>query len=81
VLAVLPRVPNVEQQELQLRLPYAVYEPARRLLAAHGGRVVAEGFDVEVTLQALLPAAQVEAFTAELKGVLCAYNFNEPFRA
>jgi uncharacterized YigZ family protein len=79
VLAVVPRMPKIAQCDLGLRLPYAAYEPARRLLAAYGGTVRAESFTAEVNLQVTLPAAQVESFTTALKRLLCTYEFCGPF--
>jgi uncharacterized YigZ family protein len=65
-LAVLPREEKIERRELLVALPYAAYESARRLVAAHAGSIVDEEFATDVTLQVLLPAAQAEAFAAAL---------------
>lgn len=62
-LAALPRVEKIERRTLELALPYAAYEQAKRLLAAHGGSVLEEAFAAEVTVRARLPLAEVEAFT------------------
>ena len=67
VLAILPREEKVERHALVLTLPYAAYEPARRLLAAHAGSVLEESFAADVTLRVLLPLAQVERFAGEIK--------------
>ena len=63
VLAVLPREEKVERRILTVTLPYAAYEPARRLVAAYAGNIVEETFAADVTLHVLLPLAQVELFT------------------
>jgi uncharacterized YigZ family protein len=66
VLAALPRVEKIARRELAATLPYAAYETARRLVAAHAGSIIEESFAADVTLQVLLPAAQAEAFAAAL---------------
>jgi uncharacterized YigZ family protein len=66
VLALLPREEKVERSALIATLPYAAYDIARRLVAAHAGSILDEAFAADVTLRVLLPAAQVAAFTAAL---------------
>ena len=66
VLALLPREQKVERRALAATLPYAAYDVARRLVAAHAGSIVDEAFAADVTLRVLLPAAQVAAFTQAL---------------
>ena len=66
VLAVLPSVEKIERRELLAVLPYASYEQARRLLAAHSGDTLAEEFAADVTLHVQLPATQVAGFQAAL---------------
>jgi uncharacterized YigZ family protein len=66
VLALLPREEKVERRVLFATLPYAAYDMARRLVAAHAGSVLDETFAADVTLRVLLPAAQIAAFTAAL---------------
>lgn len=67
VLDILPREEKVERRTLIVAVPYAAYEAARRLLAAHRGGVEAEEFAADVTLLVLLPLAELEAFTAALR--------------
>src|SRR5262245_14505367 len=55
VLALVPREEKVERRTLALTLPYAAYEPVRRLIAAHGGSIIGETFATEVVLQVQLP--------------------------
>ena len=69
VLAIMPREEKIERRTLALRMPYAAYEPARRLVAAHSGSVLDETFAAEVTLCVLLPLAQIAAFTIAVKEV------------
>jgi uncharacterized YigZ family protein len=66
VLAILPREEKIERHSLTLVLPYAAYEPARRLLASLAGSVLDESFAAEVTLRVLLPLAQVDQFVAAI---------------
>ncbi|MBK9714277.1 MAG: YigZ family protein [Kouleothrix sp.] len=66
VLAALPREEKIERRSLEVGLPYAAYEPARRLVAAHAGSILAEEFAAEVTLRVSLPLAQVAAFAAAI---------------
>src|SRR5215213_10758577 len=42
VLAILPRAEKIDRRELSIRLPYAAYEPARRLVATHAGNLLEE---------------------------------------
>jgi uncharacterized YigZ family protein len=64
VLVALPREEKIERSTLVVVLPYAAYDSARRLVAAHSGSILAEEFAADVTLRVLLPAAQAEAFAA-----------------
>jgi uncharacterized YigZ family protein len=66
VLATLPREEKIERHSLTLVLPYAAYEPARRLLASLAGSVIDESFAAQVTLRVLLPLAQVDQFVAAI---------------
>jgi uncharacterized YigZ family protein len=63
VLAVLPREEKIERRTLELAVPYAAYEPVRRLVAAHAGSVLDEAFAADVTVWVRLPLAEVAAFT------------------
>jgi uncharacterized YigZ family protein len=69
VLAVVPREEKIERLTLELTLPYTAYEPARRLVAAHAGSILAEEFAADVTLRILLPIAHVAAFTHEIEAL------------
>jgi uncharacterized YigZ family protein len=66
VLAALPRAEKIERRELRITLPYAAYEPARRLLAAHAGSILEEDFAADVALRVSLPLAEVAAFSLGL---------------
>ncbi|HWQ15591.1 MAG TPA: YigZ family protein [Roseiflexaceae bacterium] len=67
VLAALPRGEKVERRTLAVALPYAAYEQARRLVAAHGGTIADEEFAADVTLFVTLPLAQTAPFAAALR--------------
>jgi uncharacterized YigZ family protein len=66
VLAILPRMEKIDRRELRVTLPYAAYEPARRLIAAHAGSILEETFTADVLLRVSLPLVEVAAFTTEL---------------
>jgi uncharacterized YigZ family protein len=67
VLAIAPREEKIERRALRVLLPYSAYDQARRLLAAHSGAALAEEFAADVTLDVLLPAAQIAPFVAALE--------------
>ena len=66
VLAILPTEEKIDRRELSIVLPYAAYEPARRLIAAHAGSMLEETFAADVALRILLPLVELTAFAAEL---------------
>src|SRR6266540_7302813 len=66
VLAILPRAEKIERRELTVTLPYAAYEPARRLVTAHAGSILDETFAADVSLRVSVPIAEVAAFAAEI---------------
>jgi uncharacterized YigZ family protein len=66
VLAILPREEKIDRRELSIALPYAAYEPARRLLASHAGSVIEETFAAEVALHVSLPLSEIAAFAEQL---------------
>ena len=66
VLAILPREEKIERRALTIRLPYAAYEPARRLVSAHTGSILEETFAADVTLRVSLPLAEVAAFAVAI---------------
>jgi uncharacterized YigZ family protein len=66
VLAILPRAEKIDRRELSITLPYAAYESARRLIAAHAGSILGETFAADVSLHVSLPLVEVAAFTAEI---------------
>jgi uncharacterized YigZ family protein len=66
VLAILPRAEKIERRALVVALPYASYDIARRLIAAHAGSILDETFAADVTLRVLLPSAAFAAFATAL---------------
>src|SRR6266508_1497981 len=62
----LPRAEKIDRRDLSVTLPYAAYEPARRLIAAHAGSILEETFAADVTLRVSVPIAEVAAFAAEI---------------
>lgn len=67
VLQIVPREEKVERRTLAIALPYAAYEPARRLIAGHAGEILDEAFAADVTLWARLPLAEVAALTRAIE--------------
>ena len=66
VLAILPRVEKIDRRGLSITLPYAAYEPARRLIAAHAGSILEEIFAADVSLHISLPLTEIAGFTMEI---------------
>jgi len=66
VLAILPRAEKIDRRALSVTLPYAAYEPARRLIATYAGSILDETFAADVSLRISLPLAEVAAFTLAL---------------
>jgi uncharacterized YigZ family protein len=66
VLAILPRAEKIDRRALRITLPYAAYEPARRLIATHTGSIIDETFAADVSLRVSLPRAEMAAFTIAL---------------
>ena len=67
VLQIVPREEKVERGTLAIALPYAAYEPARRLIAGHAGAILDEAFAADVTLWVRLPLAEVAALTRAIE--------------
>ena len=67
VLQIVPREEKVERRTLAIALPYAAYEPARRLIAGHAGAILDEAFAADVTLWARLPLAEVASLTRAIE--------------
>jgi uncharacterized YigZ family protein len=65
-LAELPRAEKVERVTVRLTLPYAYYEPLKRLLEAHRGQIAAEEFLAEVALRLTFAAPDLPTFEAAL---------------
>ena len=67
VLAALPRATKVPTHVVQVVTPYSGFERLRRLIAAHGGEVLHEGFEAEVTVRARFAADRLSAFEKALQ--------------
>ncbi|GIK41071.1 MAG: YigZ family protein [Chloroflexota bacterium] len=65
-LAELPLAEKVERRSVQVTLPYAAYEPVKRMVVAHQGQVDAEEFAAQVTLRLTFTADDLPAFQAAL---------------
>jgi uncharacterized YigZ family protein len=66
VLAELPVTEKVERRSVQVILPYAYYEPVKRLIEMHQGQVETEEFATEVTVHLTFVADDLPAFQAAL---------------
>jgi uncharacterized YigZ family protein len=67
VLAVLPRATKVPTHVVQVVTPYSGFERLRRLIAAHGGEILHEGFEAEVAVQARFAVDRFSAFEEALQ--------------
>jgi uncharacterized YigZ family protein len=66
VLTELPVTEKVERRSVQVILPYAYYEPVKRLIEMHQGQVENEEFAIEVTVHLTFVADDLPAFQAAL---------------
>jgi putative IMPACT (imprinted ancient) family translation regulator len=66
VLAVAPRGLRVPVHTLLFAIPYPLFERARLLVSAHGGKTLGEEFGADVTVTARFPTTQASAFQAAL---------------
>lgn len=66
-LAALPRAAKVSTHVVQVITPYSGFERLRRLIAAHGGEILDEGFEAEVTVRARFAVGRFSAFETALQ--------------
>ncbi len=59
--------PLIEKRTCRFIAPYGLYEQAKLLLQKHHGEISDEQFETDVTITAVLPAAQVQELAAELQ--------------
>jgi uncharacterized YigZ family protein len=67
VLAVLPRATKVPTHVVRVVTPYSGFERLRRLIAAHGGEILREGFEAEVAVRARFAVDRFSAFEKALQ--------------
>ena len=67
VLAVLPRAARVPTHTVEIVTPYSLFERLRRLVGAHGGRILDEDFAAQVSVSAQVSVARFPAFRAALQ--------------
>jgi putative IMPACT (imprinted ancient) family translation regulator len=67
VLTALPRAVKVSTHVVQVVTPYSGFERLRRLVAAHGGQVLDEDFQAEVTVCARFAVERFPAFENALQ--------------
>ncbi|SRR6056297_479983 len=58
VLSILPTEELIDKYNFQVKLPYALYEPARMLLESHSAHIEKEEFLTEVKLSGTLPQSE-----------------------
>ncbi len=66
VLESLPRELKIEKREIAVAVSYSLYEPVKRLVAAHEGQILGEEFGADVTLRLEFAADAVEPFVSAL---------------
>ncbi len=66
VLVELPRTEKVAQSTLTLSVPYALYEPVRLTIEAHGGTIEDQDFGVDVTLLVRIALDQADRLIGAL---------------
>jgi uncharacterized YigZ family protein len=67
VLRALPLAERVPTHTVLLAVPYALFEPTRRLMEEHRGEILDEDFAADVTLTARFAQARLPAFQAALR--------------
>ena len=67
VLAELPRTEKVAQTWLTLLAPYALYEPVRLLVEAHGAVIEEQSFGVDVTIELAVAIDHVDALLVNVR--------------
>ncbi len=67
VLSNLQRAVKVPTYTVLIRASYSLYEPLRRLIAAHGGQILDDAFRQDVTLSVRLPQAHFRRFHSALQ--------------
>ncbi len=65
-LKTLKTAEKIEKKLLGIETTYSLYEQIKRLIAHHNGVIDDEDFAGEVTLMAIFPVDDIEAFTADL---------------
>jgi uncharacterized YigZ family protein len=64
VLAALPVTEKVEWHSVRMTIPYAFYEPIKRLIEGHQGQIDTEEFAAEIILHLTFAAEDLPAFQA-----------------
>jgi uncharacterized YigZ family protein len=67
VLAALPRAMRVPTDTLSFQVPYSLYDRVCLLIEAHHGQILAQDFQVYVSLSARFASPQVSGFTGALR--------------
>lgn len=67
VIEAAPRAERVATYVVRVAAPYALFEPLRLLLAAHGGQTLDETFAADVTVTALFAQERLPPFQSALR--------------
>ena len=67
VLESLPRAMHETREELQLRVPYDLYERVKRILAAAGCNILSEDFSADITMNFDIAGDDAESLAEELR--------------
>jgi uncharacterized YigZ family protein len=60
---------KLELKQLELTLPYALYEQVKRLMTGHHATIDREAFGAEIILVCTLPLTEVDALTVALRNL------------
>jgi uncharacterized YigZ family protein len=66
VLEVLPRAEKVPVGIIRMAIPYAFFEPVRKLIGEHHGRILDEAFGADISLTVQFPLEELAAFRTAL---------------
>ncbi|HEY63738.1 MAG TPA: YigZ family protein [Caldilineae bacterium] len=67
ILEALPLTEKVERTTVQVRIPYALFEPVQHILPDYEAEITNQRFAEAVTLEVRLPTENIERFTAHVR--------------
>lgn len=66
-LSTLPTIEKIARKLVGIELPYSYYEQIKRLIAQHNGVITDETFAGDITILAVFPTVNVDAFTGMMR--------------